>query len=312
MRRTVILLAAFSFWLAQAGAAPAQNVRTEELVHLHAAVTNENGEGFFGLTREAFTVVEGDASRPIETFEVNAPASVIFVVDQSRSMNDIAPGSATDFAATVKRAVAAFAAGRHAPTEYALVGFGKQPSLVADFTSDSTAVAAAAGALDTRTAGSTKLYDACALATERLRQRTYPKRVVVIVSDGVDIGSDRSADDVLRLYDESDVLVFTALPYSVIANNELGAMAEEVLGKMATRSGGSFLTFRSQDGLVNAFTLIAAHLERQYTIGIRPTATKKAEYRRLTIRLPEGLMNRPANERPRVRARQGYRTRVAA
>lgn len=282
------------------------------LVRVHAVVADGNGGAFDGLTREAFVLRDGDASATIETFEANAPTSVVFVVDRSGSMGATTARDAKAFGAAVARAVAAFAARRTAPTEYALVTYADRPTLDVDFTEDASAVAAAAGALERFGGTATRFYDAYGLALERARHSARPKQAIVLLGDGMDSRSELSSKEVKRLQAETDVVTFAVRLVGRTENLRTGtttAFSDDELRDIAARTGGVFVEASTDDGLTSEFERIASQLEHQYTIGFRPAATKSGEYRRLSVRLAGKAAGLPG---AKVRARQGYATRGGA
>ena len=66
--------------------------------------------------------------------------------------------------------------------EYFVVGFNRQPQLLADWTNNEMSVANAVTLLEQK--GPTALYDACYLSAEKLAQAKHQKQVLVLITDG--------------------------------------------------------------------------------------------------------------------------------
>jgi VWFA-related protein len=150
------------------------------LTLLTVSVTDDYGRNISGLGRERFTLHEGDGPRELLYFDAaEAPQSIGIVFDVSRSMRDTA---ALGFA---RGAAVRLARQAHKSNEYFVVGFDGRARLLADWTQDEAALISglnALGHLEKRWQG-TALYDALALALEKVVRGTRT-RPVVLVSDG--------------------------------------------------------------------------------------------------------------------------------
>lgn len=123
--------------------------------------------------------------KPERQMVVQLPSALVLVVDNSSSMtaDDFAP---QDRLAAAKQALADFIAGRPEP-ETGLVQFAAAPRLLCPVTRDRQALTHALGQI--RPAGSdedgTAIGSALAAALNRLRQGTWQRRTILLITDGV-------------------------------------------------------------------------------------------------------------------------------
>lgn len=130
--------------------------------------------------------------------------------------------------------------------EYSIISFDNELHLLLDGSTDIKATQHAISKLfSTERGGGTALYDACYLAINKVTQRKYAKKVVIVFSDGLDDMSEKNLRDLQQLLKETKVVVYTVnigLPARGLdaAYND-GA---KVLGKISSMAGG--LAFNPQ------------------------------------------------------------------
>jgi len=135
----------------------------------------------------------------------------------------------------------------------------------------------------------TPLYDAAVLAIDAV-QHASGRRALVLLSDGVDRGSDVSAADLLDRARHRDVIVY---PIGI------GDARPPVFAELAAATGGrSFFLKNASRDLGAEMTAIARELRLQYLIGYAPPSPVAAGWHSIDV-----TVNRP---RARVRARDGY------
>jgi len=166
---------------------------------------SDSGNTYVDISRDDLHVVENGLDQAVESFqEAVAPVSIVLVLDQSGSMKRVAEN--------VMEAARRFVARLRPEDSLAVELFADRPELLQDLTKDRDEALAA---IDQYVAkGGTALYDALALAMERLR-RVSGRRAIVVLTDGRDEndpgtapGSTRSFPEVQRLAYEVDVTVF--------------------------------------------------------------------------------------------------------
>ncbi len=252
-----------------------------ELVEVYATVTDDKGRLVTDLTREEFTVLEDGVPQAISTFaDGEQPVSIALAVDRSWSMAD-------------GRLAAAQLGGQALLLELAsqdramLVAIGSDVEVPVPLTGERTVVDAALQALDPW--GSTALHDAVVTAFDAI-EPAPGRRALVLVSDGLERGSRRSAGDVLTRVRASDVLA-----YALVLQRPVPAVLED----LAAATGGRAYRVRRLRELPSVMRRIASELRHQYLLGYQPArATQAPEYRRISVRV--------ARAGHQVRARAGY------
>jgi VWFA-related protein len=240
-----------------------------------------------GLAREAFRVFEDERPQEVTHFiGSDSERELVVAVDMSASMG---PSMAT-----CRDAVRRFL-GSLRPVDHAtLLAFNDTVFTVARREATPEARDRAVGRL--RSWGSTAFYDAV-LRGLALLERHRGRRALVLFTDGEDMVSHATADDVQRRIEVS------AAPVYVVAQGK--GMREpalkRVLDRVAGVSGGrAFYTDRAEE-LDGVFAEIAEDLASQYLLAYAPADTRSDGGWR-TIRVEVA-----ANGKHSVRARQGYR-----
>jgi Ca-activated chloride channel homolog len=169
------------------------------LVSIPVSVIDRHGKFIPFLTKRDFRLYEEGVEQDIEIFNsVETPFHVALVIDTSRStmfkLEDI-QDAASDFVRQLKR-----------EDKVMVVSFDSRVRLHCDFTSDYDELRGAI--YETRTGGSTKVYDAVDLVVDRM-ERIQGRKAIVIFTDGVDTSS-RDADyhGTIEKVEESGVLVY--------------------------------------------------------------------------------------------------------
>jgi len=131
-------------------------------------------------------------------------------------------------------------------SQYYLIGVSTTPTIILDNSIDEYTVSREISKLlSKRREGGTALYDACYLGIERLKQTTFAKRNLIVVSDGIDTMSVKSLRDVENALSDNNVRLYAiAVPTQI----ELTHKGIRTLNALASASGGlSFYPTKSED-----------------------------------------------------------------
>jgi Ca-activated chloride channel family protein len=263
-----------------------------DLVSLTVTVTDERGRFVSGLSKDDFEVFEDQVKQEISHFsDTDAPLSVAVIFDLSGSMSEKKMERA-------REALKRFIQTSHEQDEYSLVGFNEQPQLLLDRACDGDALLQRLRGM--RASGRTALYDAVALGLERVSKGFYPKRALVVISDGEDNRSRVTFDHLRRMLRESDAIIYAV----GIGGYELPRqMGEANLKQLAEASGGRAFFPKGEEKMDEAFEQIALELRSQYSIGYAPSNfIADGKWRRVKVRLTQA----PDARRLKVRSRAGY------
>ncbi len=254
-------------------------VLNSDLVSLTVNVTDTHGRSVPGLDKSAFTVLDEGVPQEIRYFsDEDSPASVAIVFDVSGSMSE-------DKISSAKVALAQFIQTSHPDDEYFLIGFNSTAHLLLNGVRDGEAVLRKFTYVQTH--GNTALYDAVYLGIEKLSQATYPKRAVILISDGEDNDSRHTFHELRRKLQEADVAIYTMQVGIPLVHRDAG----QVMSELATVSGGKAFPSTGRGGMQRDFERIALELRQQYSLAFFPSsfvANGKKRQIKVKVALPGG------------------------
>lgn len=252
-----------------------------DVVQVNAVVT-DGGRFVKGLPREAFRLLDDNQDSPIVGFDpAGAPIELVLALDVSASMKEAL--------SDVQQAARTFLAALGPNDRVSVVAFNDSLFTLAPRDAD---LASRLEALDRLSAwGGTALHDAIVRSIELL-SRQAGRRALVVFSDGEDMNSQATFDDVAQLVNESDTTLFAV----GLGRGARVATLKAKLGALADASGGLALFAEKSDKLSESFSEIVADLSNQYTLGFEPR--RDGQSHTLTVEVP--------GRNFRVRARRGY------
>jgi Ca-activated chloride channel family protein len=275
---------------------------TSDLVILSATAVDGKGRPVHDLRPEELRVYEEGRLQRLAHFTEGPalPARVLLLVDASGSMNGELKTTSTRMAAQQLLATLG------PEDEVALAGFDSEYWGVVAFTRDRRQVLEKFGELTPF--GSTALHDALDKAARDLASHGEGRRAVVVITDGVDTSSRRSADEVIARSRALDVPIYTISVLSPVDDpaSELFAgrgrtaaatAGSATLARYAAWSGGAAFAVSDFKGLMQAARQITAELKHQYRLGYDPPAGPK-QFRRVEVKSTrKGVV---------IRTRSGY------
>ncbi|HYA17753.1 MAG TPA: VWA domain-containing protein [Bryobacteraceae bacterium] len=129
----------------------------------------------------------------------------------------------------------------------------------------------------------TLLYDAVVQASEDVMAKQTGRKALVIMTDGVDYGSEGTLLDSIEAAHRASTLV-----YSIYFSDE-GGDGKSVLSSMAKETGGAFYEVSKKQTLDRIFDMIQEDLRSQYSLGFvsdRPTEVSQFRKLQLTVKRP--------------------------
>jgi VWFA-related protein len=217
--------------------APAEGPKTITMmpnpVVLGVVVRDKKGALVDGLTKDDFVLQVKEKPQTIQslTKATDQPLTLGLVVDVNRSLRDKMPSLLDDERAVAKVFLDTMlrpAEGTRAADSGFVVHFAKQIELLQDVTSDKNKLDKAIGELGTESAafktaveadkvdsegrkvrgGGTSLYDALFLSTDELMSKQKGRKVLVVLTDGVDVGSKDSLTEAIEAAQRADTTVY--------------------------------------------------------------------------------------------------------
>jgi Ca-activated chloride channel family protein len=266
-----------------AGFAPTVDV---DVVQVAATVSDGEGRLVKGLGRDAFRILEDGREQEVTHFiGADAERELVVAVDMSGSM-----GPAM---AQCREAVRRFLGSMRPVDHVTLLAFNDNVFTVSRREAAPEARLRAVERL--RAWGSTAFYDAVLRGLDLL-ERHRGRRALVLFTDGEDMGSHATVDDIRRRIEVS------ATPVYVVAQGKgmREAGLKKVLDRLAGVSGGrSFYTDRVEE-LEGVFSEIGEDIASQYLLAYAPAEpVRDGGWRTIRVEV--------AGTKHAVRARQGYR-----
>lgn len=260
------------------------------LVIVHATVKNARGELVTGLDRSAFTVYENGKRQPIALFRRDdVPVSLGLLVDNSGSMRPLRT--------RVEAAALALARASNPDDEIFVVNFNDRVHIDVPFTNDLGVLERGLARVDS--IGGTAMRDAVAVAQTYVREHgTRDRKVLVVVTDGIDNASTATRDQIEKDAEVHDTVVFAV---GLFGREERVSEGRHELDRLAERTGGVAFYPASVDEIQTIALDIARQIRNQYTIGYAPVnEALDGTFRSIRV-------TAAGAERFTVRARSGYR-----
>ncbi|MCC6934547.1 MAG: VWA domain-containing protein [Candidatus Yanofskybacteria bacterium] len=273
---TVVLFVVSALCRAEERTSPMPTFSTNaQVVNLTVSVTDATGTHYLeDLGMRDFSVYEDGAPQeldPVLFGKDTLPISLVMLVDCSDSMREAFP--------LAQRAAVGFMKTLRPQDEARVVAFAKRSQIVQDFADDPALLERSAASLTVE--GNTHLYDTLYQQLRALGSR-FPnqerRRVALLLTDGEDIGSLSSDDDVLEAARASGIAVYAIwLPHDAEAplRREEARKGFWFLQQLATRTGGTLTSLRAPEALPEACAAISRELRTQYHLGYHPRPAER-------------------------------------
>jgi len=257
------------------------------LVVLNATITDLDGKPVPGLQKNRFSIFEDGVEQKIDFFSAeDTPFAAVILLDTSGSMEQRI--------SMARSAAIRFLSGLRLGDMAAIYRFDSKVARVQAF-SEMRDVDEAI--FDTKASGMTSMYDAIVKASEELSQRSEKRRAIIVLSDGEDTSSGRSADFALKSALKAGASIYTVDMSG--ADGGRRAQNAAVLRNFAEKSGGRFVATPGGTAMREAFENIVAELGTQYTLTYDPSNTAKdGKWRAIELRV--------ARKNLLIRTRKGY------
>lgn len=280
-------------------------------ITLSVTVRDKKGDFVLGLDENNFQIsVENTPAKILSISSDDVPVSVGLVIDVSAST---ALGVGHTFEKNLKfveQAISKFLELNNSSNEYFLIVLDSKPHLAIDWTTDRKSLLDALSSV--KEGNSTSLFDGCYLALNKVQQRRHAKRVLVVLSDGMDNTSRYTFNELFKFVQDAGVPIYAInLTQQNAVGSSLAAEGAEVLHDLSEVSGGAHFRARNLNPLqprdtAAAFEWIAADLRNQYSIAIEPPQTDDGKWHRVEVKV---LVREAGHDKARdinVRTRKGF------
>ncbi len=258
-------------------------------------VIDKNGHLVTDLPKSAFTVYENGKPQTITLFKrEDVPVSMGLIIDNSGSMREKRK--------KVEKAAADLVIASNKDDEGFVVNFNDTPYLdlphEKDFTSDIEEMKEALARIDSR--GGTAMRDAINVSINHLKEKAHrDKKVLVVVTDGVDNASMISLEKLVMVAQQANVLIY-AVGLLTEEDRRDAKKAQRELQTLVEATGGEAFFPKDLTEVDTIAQQVARDIRNQYTIEYSPTdAALDGKFRAIKV-----VVNAPGH--PAVRTRSGY------
>ncbi|HYR45169.1 MAG TPA: VWA domain-containing protein [Terriglobia bacterium] len=287
MRMKFAFVVFFALFTAEAAQQPVQQalLSNETLsvnvdrVNVLFTVANRRGEFITHLGRDDFSVFEDEEIQNVSNFSIEAelPLNIAFLIDSS--------GSIRDKLGFERQAAARFfhSAVRRGKDHVLVMSFDTTATLLQDYTDNPALLTEAVQKIIP--GGATSLYQAVfEAAAHRLAERPG-RRIIIILSDGMDNSSHVPLGKTLEAAQKNDVIIYAVstngIDHSDPQDRKIG---DAILKHLAEETGGRALCPTRMQDLAASFTRIMEELRSQYSLAYGPTNTlRDGTYRHIRI-----------------------------
>jgi Ca-activated chloride channel homolog len=254
-----------------------------DMVLVPVTITDPLNRLVTGLDRDNFNLFEGKDQQEIKSFSSeDAPVSIGVIFDMSGSMSSKIERA--------REAVIQFFKTANPQDEFFMITFSDKPEEIADFTNSVEDIQARL--LYTVARGRTALLDAIYLGVSKMRQAKYPKKALLIISDGGDNHSRYTEGEIKSMVKEADILIYAIGIYDHYFPTEEERLGPALLSDVTELTGGRAFTIDNPNDLADVSTKIGIELRNQYVIGYRPkNPARDGKWRKIKVKLlpPKGL-----------------------
>ena len=273
-----LVLGLFALAASQAGRRPATTGQGGVFVNIVAKRVPDSEKQ---ITAKHLAVYDNGVEQSIRNLTPDpSPARIVLLVDNSLTLRaDVEK---------LEKAAREFAYEIYDGDKLLIVGYDEQAEIVADWTDDAKAIEAALKLF--RKKGQPHLFDAATAVIEQaLRATPSQKRVIVVISDGLDRGSKTSFDLILAELQKLDITV-----YAVQAQDRTrGAIRrdvpkpKQVIDKLVEGTGG--IIFSIDEPEIAAKTICDELRKHRYLISYLPSSAPFGSPRALLVVGDDGI-----------------------
>jgi Ca-activated chloride channel family protein len=253
------------------------------LVLVPVTVTDPMDRLVTGLGKSNFSVYQDKEKEQIRNLSSDdAPISVGIIFDVSGSMGDKMQRA--------REAISQFLETANPQDEFFLITFSDRPEMVSHFTPRVPDIESRLPFVQSK--GMTALLDAIYLGIDEMHHAQYPRKALLIISDGGDNHSRYTEGEVKDIVEEADVQIFAVGLYDQFPRTVEEQEGPGLLREVTDATGGRAFTIDNPNELADVATKISIALRDEYVIAYQPTARPHdGKYHKITVKLhaPKGL-----------------------
>jgi Ca-activated chloride channel family protein len=259
------------------------------IVVVNATIVDAKGNHVPGLKQNQFSIFENGVEQDVSYFAAEeTPFAAVILLDTSGSMEQRV--------SLARSAAIKFLEGIRENDNAEIYRFDSKVSIVQKF-SNSRDVDERL--FDLKADGMTALNDAVYQAAKDLGDRPEKRRAIIVLSDGMDTISGRSADKALKAALAVNALIYTVDMSGTETNQKQRIQNQGVLRNFSEKTGGTFIAAPGGVAMRDAFRRIVEELGVQYTLAYQPkNLNKDGKWRAIEVRVAKPNLT--------IRTRKGY------
>jgi len=263
-----------------------------DLTELYVTVTDDQDRPMGNLGKEDFRIFEDRTEQKVSIFKrEDVPVSLGLVIDNSRS---IEPRKRRLDAAALS-----FVQRGNPDDETFIVHFDDRAKLTHDFTDNIPDLERALARVTPF--GQTAIYDALFLAAERMAKAKHTKKVILLITDGIDNISHHTVEEAVEAAKRSGAAIYTV---GLLSATE-GLKAEQTLLRIAETSGGRAFFPENVEQARVSMERVARTLREQYLLGYFSSSPRNGAWRSIRLEIKPPLTS-PMPIRLIASYRRGY------
>jgi VWFA-related protein len=261
-----------------------------KVVNVLATVRAKNGSLVSDLSKDDFSLSENGHPQNIRYFarETDLPLTLGLLIDTSGSQRrvlDSERGASVRFLDQVVR---------DKTDKVFIMQFDSAVDIKQPLTSKVGQLDDALAYVDTETkrqiqlqnGGGTLLYDAVKKASDDVMKPLTGRKALILLTDGVDLGSNCSVDDAIESAQRADTLIYSILysdpgAYGLFGGGHDG---KRVLERLSGETGGSYFEVTKKEPVDKAYEILQQELRTQYNLGyVSDTPVTLSEFRAIQL-----------------------------
>jgi Ca-activated chloride channel homolog len=254
-----------------------------DMVLVPVTITDPMNRLVTGLDKENFTLFQDKDRQIIRDFSSeDAPVSIGLIFDMSGSMHTKIEKA--------REAVVEFFKAANPQDEFFMIGFSDRPEEISDFTENASDIQGRL--LYANPKGRTALLDAIYMGVNKMREAKYPRKSLLIISDGGDNHSRYTEGEIRSMVKEADISIYAIGIYDHFFPTEEERLGPQLLSDITEITGGRAFAIDNPNDLADVATKIGIELRNQYVLAYRPSKTQHdGKWHRIKVKLipPKGL-----------------------
>lgn len=263
------------------------------VVNVLASVRTKKGEIVRDLTKDDFSITEDGRPEAIRYFarQSDLPLTLGLMVDTSMSQRKVLEAERTASFSFLDQVL------RERKDQVFIMQFDMAMMLRQGLTSSFGKLNDALAYVDTPTrkelemsVGTSKgtvLYDAVVKACKDIMRQQSGRKALVLLTDGVDFGSDATLADAVEAAERSDTLLYSIL-FTGSYSFGGGPDGSRALQKMSRETGGGFFEVSKKHSIQQIYDVIQDELRSQYSMGyVSDLPVRISEFRKIQVSAKE-------------------------